>query len=428
MEAPDPHLLYVGDNAVVMPALTETFGKKVDAVYIDPPYDHGDGGRRGSQRLFAYADRRAGDWGQFIRERLELALPLLSAHAPVAVSIGHRRVHELAQIMAEVFDRYEIVMITVDLRRAPADRLGVQRTADYVLIAVPPGVRLGAPGLTKGESRNGWNGFALSGFGEADYPNQVYPIFVNPDDGRIVGAGVSVKQATDGAPAKFFPAGSVAIMPITRDGKRAVWRNAREAFDDLHAAGMIRAQRPHMPGNVQPFTIQYVTGGTRKRIAAGEITTSGRDERGAIVMGTVEPSGKGVPAIWSGQGYETRAGTERLEQLIGPDHGFAYPKPVRLVADIIRACTGGRRDALVLDFFAGSATTLDAVAHLNAQDTGSRRAVLVQLDEGEIISRVTIPRAEAALSEWGGTLDVRRGINAVPSPHRQLAPEPAPHH
>lgn len=403
-----PHLLAVGENLVALDSLVEELRGQVDVVYIDPPYDHGDGGRRGSQRLFAYADRRAEGWAEFIRRRLELSRPLLAPHAPYAVSIGHRRVHELARIMAEVFLGYEIVMITVDLRRAPVDRLGVQRTADYVLIAVPPEVRLGAPGMTKGESRNGWNGFALSGFGEQDYPNQVYPIFVDPTDGRILGAGVSVKQASLGAPANFFPAGSVAIMPITRDGKRAVWRNARESFDQLHAAGMVRAQRPHMPGNVQSFTIQYVAAGTRRRIASGEIPVDGRDGRGTIIMGRVEPEGRGVPAIWSGAGYETRAGSERLEHLIGPDHGFAYPKPLQLIEDIVRACTGGRRDAIILDFFAGSATTLDAVAHLNAQDGGSRRAILVQLDEGDIVDRVTIPRANAALAEHGGRLEVRR--------------------
>lgn len=408
MKPPDPHLLFIGDNAVVLPALAAEFGGRVDAIYIDPPYDHGDGGRRASQRLFAYEDRRSGSWVEFIRERLELARPLLAPLAPVAVSIGHRRVHELAGIMAEVFDGYEIVMLTVDLRRAPADRLGIQRTADYVLIAVPPGQRLGAPGLTKGETRNGWNGFALSSYGELDYPNQVYPIFVDPADGRILGAGISVKQATEGAKASNFPAGAVAIMPITREGKRAVWRNARETFDDLHAAGMIRAQRPHMPGNVQPFTIQYVTSGTRKRIANGEIPIDGLDERGALRMGPVEPVGAGVPAIWSGEGYETRAGTERLQRLIGTDHGFAYPKPVGLVADIVRVCTADRPDALILDFFAGSATTLDAIAHLNGRKPGTRRAILVQLDEGDIVERVTIPRATAALAELGGQLEVRR--------------------
>lgn len=405
---PDPHLLAIGDNAAVLKELAGELAGAVDVVYVDPPYDHGDGGRRGSQRRFAYADRRAGDWASFIRDRLELAKPLLAPHAPVAVSIGHRRVHELAMIIAETFDGYDVVTITIDLRRAPADRLGVQRTADYLLIAVPPGVRLGAPGMSKGDVRNGWNGFALSGFGEDDYPNQVYPIWVDPETHRIIGAGASVKQAPDGAPEPQAPAEAIAIMPVTRDGGRAVWRNAREKFDVLLASGHIRAQAPHMPGNVQPFTIQYLTSGTRRRIESGEITAHGHDDRGAVMLDPVAPAGAGVPAIWSGEGYETRAGTERLGKLLGDGHGFAYPKPVRLISDVIRACTGGRPDAVILDFFAGSATTIDAVAHLNSQDGGSRRAILIQLDEDGIVDRVTIPRATAALEELGGELDIRR--------------------
>ncbi|WP_433718630.1 DNA methyltransferase [Microbacterium laevaniformans] len=406
--SPHPsHLIAIGDNAAVLPRLHADLAGAVDLVYIDPPYDHGDGGRRASQKRFAYEDRRQGDWAGFIRDRLELAKPLLATHAPVAASIGHRRVHELARLMADVFTGYEIVTITIDLRRAPADRLGVQRIAEYLLIAVPADVRLGAPGLTKGETRNGWNGFALSGYTAEQYPNQVYPLLVDKATRRIVEIGPSVKTMDANFEAAVdVPDGCVPIWPITRDGKDAVWRVARETAVQLHADGMLRAQKPHMPGNVQPFTIQYVTTGTRKRITSGEIGTHGLDNRGALIIDRVAPAGAGVPSIWRGEGYETRAGTERLDELIGPDHGFAYPKPPMLVADVIRATTNGNTAAVVLDFFAGSGTTLDAVCALNSADGGTRRAILVQQEEDDIVDRVLIPRARAVVA--GADIIIRR--------------------
>jgi adenine-specific DNA-methyltransferase len=386
------HLLLTGDNLEVLPALYGELQAAVDVAYLDPPYDHGDGGRRGSQRHFAYNDTRGESWGGWLAARLEAMKPLLSERAPVAVSIGYRRVHELAGILARVFPDHELVTITVDLRRSPTDRIGVKRTAEYVLIAVPPGARLGAAGFTKGDTTDGWSGFTLSGFDKNDYPNQVYPIYVHRDTGRIVRIGASAAQGSDMGAAPD----EIGIMPLTRDGKKAVWRRSQESAQQLLAAGHIRADKPRMQ-NVQPFTIKYISAGVRRRIEAGSISTHGFDERGAIILDTaVSPEGAGVPTVWSGAGFETREGSKRLEELIGQGHGFAYPKPVRLISDIITVCTGGNPDAVVLDIFGGSGTTIDAAHQLNVQDGGSRRAILIQLDEGNVVD-VLRRRAEAVL-------------------------------
>lgn len=404
VNSPQQHLIVIGDSVDALPQLESEFAGRVDLVYIDPPFDHGDGGRRGSQRRFPYADRRGAGWAGFMRERLALVKPLLARRAPIAVSIGHRRLHETALLLADVFEGYEVVTITVDRRRAPADRLGVQQTAEYILIAVPPGGRLGAPGLTAGAPRNGWGGLALSGYDATDYPNQVYPIIVDVDTTRIVRIGETAISGTLHEPVVDLLPNQIAIWPVTREGKPAVWRVSKATAEELLQAGLIRAQKPRMPGNVQPFTMQFVASGTRARIASGEVATFGLDERGAIVIDRVQPVGAGVPAVWRGSGYETRAGSARLDELIGSDHGFAYPKSPTLIADIIRCCVGSNRAATVLDFFAGSGSTLDAICQLNNSDGGARRGVLIQLDEGDIVQRVLIPRATAVVAGAGGTL------------------------
>ncbi|MEI2268112.1 site-specific DNA-methyltransferase [Microbacterium sp. No. 7] len=405
--SPQPHILVIGDSVDALPALRAEYAVRVDLVYIDPPFDHGDGGRRGSQRLFPYSDRRGADWAGFMQARLALVKPLLTKRAPVAVSIGHRRLHETAILLADAFEGYEVVTITVDRRRAPADRVGVQQTAEYILIAVPPRVRLGAPGLTSGAPRNGWGGLALSGYDATDYPNQVYPIVVESKSSRVVRIGESRAAEMTSSSEFAVRDGEVAIWPVTRDGKKAVWRIAKETAEDLLRAGLIRAQKPRMPGNVQSFTMQYVASGTRDRIEKGEVATFGLDARGALSIDRVQPVGAGVPAIWRGPDYETRAGSKRLEELIGEGHGFPYPKSPALIADIIRCCTGANERAVVLDFFAGSGSTLDAVCQLNTADGGTRQAVLVQLDESEIVERVLLPRVRAVVADADATLLVR---------------------
>lgn len=134
-----------------------------------------------------------------------------------------------------------------------------------------------------------------------------------------------------------------------------------------------------------------------KRIEAGDIQVLGRDANGVLEVGRIMPEGAAIPTIWSKPDYQTRNGTARLDELV-PGHGFPYPKPVTLVADIVRAITGGRRDAVVLDCFAGSGTLMDALAQLNAADGGSRRALMVEL-EGNVVDRVAVPRLAALASE-----------------------------
>lgn len=408
----DPrHLIVIGDNAAVLPTLTAEMAGSVDVVYIDPPYDHSTGNRRGSQRLFAYADRRSGQWSDYIRDRLAMAFPLLAPAAPVAVSIGYRRVHELARIITELLPTYDLVTVTVDQGRAPADAVGVQRSAEYILIAVPPGVRLGAPGFTEGEVRNGWGAMTLATHIPSDYPNQHYPVFVDPATSRILGAGPSDRQLADGATPVTCPDGAVTIWPFTTAGKEVIWRVARETFTVLHEAGMVRADPPRQLGNPQPFVVKYVPTGTRKRIDAGEVATHGLDDRGALRMDRVPPHGAAIPSVWRGDQYTSRAGTARLDELLGHGHRFGYPKAPALIRDVITACTGGKRDAVILDFFAGSGTTLDAVHELNAADGGHRRAVLVQQVEGHIVDRVLLPRVAAVLGD-DSLLEVRTSITA----------------
>ena len=89
--------------------------------------------------------------------------------------------------------------------------------------------------------------------------------------------------------------------------------------------------------------------------------------------------------------------TDELDQLVGNTE-FQYPKPVSLIEALVLAGTHGKKDSIVLDFFAGSGTTLHAVANANLFDGGSRRCILVTNDEGGICRKVTQPRVNAVLS------------------------------
>lgn len=382
--------ILVGDCLDVLASLP---AGSVDAVVTDPPY----GDARQPRAAWKQASGRTYDgpppaeWLVWLRERLEAIRRVMKPAAPVALAIGPARVHELAMLLREVWPAREVVTIAVDTGHSAARR-GVIHRVEYVLIATEPGTILGAPGLfSGGETRSGWAALTLSTLDAGAHPRQVYPVWTEPDSGRIVGIGRSVGQLLadgalgtldefDYADVEPAPAGCVSIWPMTRTGRRGIWRMSRAAAVRAHAEGWIRADRPHMPGNVQPFVVKYLPAGVRRRIATGEVPTHGLDERGALVVGRVPPAGSGVPTLWSGARYETATGSDRLRELLGDDVGFAYPQAVGLVEDLVQVVTGGRRDVVVLDPFAGSGTTGDAVLQLNAADRGARRAVLIERD------------------------------------------------
>lgn len=404
------HLLVERDNIDALPALAGELADQVDLAYLDPPYGRADPTRNSSRHVVAYTDHRRGEaWTAWLRPRLAALTPALAPRGVVAASVDHHHLHALAALMQEVWPDCELVTITIaHAVPRPADALGVRHDASYVLLSVPPEVRLRSPGHRHGaRPRSAWSPLLLTGHTAARYPRQTYPIWVDRETLRIVGAGQSVHQLREAGliddPATFdytdiepAPEGCVSIWPLTRHGRRGVWRLTRTSCDEAVAGGWVSAVRSHMPGAQHGVGIRALPRGVRARIEVGEIEAHGRDPvTGALIVGDVTSAGDGTPTVWSGGHLENRAGTERLHELIGDGHGFGFPKPVGLLIDVLRA-TGSRRDAIVLDPFAGSGTTADAVMQLNAVDGGLRRAVLIQSSEAGIFDRVTVPRVMAA--------------------------------
>ena len=89
-----------------------------------------------------------------------------------------------------------------------------------------------------------------------------------------------------------------------------------------------------------------------------------------------------VEKAWLDQ-FTNASGTKRFNELFEPIKGiFSNPKPVELIKHLIKLIHDGKdEDILILDFFAGSGTTGDAVIQLNAEDYGNRKFILVQIPE-----------------------------------------------
>lgn len=358
------HQLHQDDARTFLATLPD---RSASVVYVDPPYG------TGSTALGYRDDHALDEWTELVSTVLEHASRIVTPDGVVAVSIGATRLFELGTRVQAAFPRRIVTTVTVQAS-AGVTAGGFRQMSEYLLIITPRKFRPGALPWVPGVARSPWEGLTLASSDSAEWPAQVYPVYVDPATGRILGTGHSAadrgadwRDGTGQFPTVVDgqPAGSVAVWPVTRHGKPCVWRVTTPTFSTKLSNGFIKADPPHMPGNPNPFSIKHLPSGVIARIQAGTILIREIDDRGAAVFDPVwRPAGAGIPTIWAEKHHRTVTGTQRLEQLLGTSKGFAFPKPVGLLTDLLLAC--GHRTGTVLDVFAGSGSLFDAVAAVNA--------------------------------------------------------------
>jgi adenine-specific DNA-methyltransferase len=221
-------------------------------------------------------------------------------------------------------------------------------------------------------------------------PNLVYPIEVDRETRKIVGAGPSLKDRLDSGeslgdldawrpPANDTLNGNPVVWPILDSGEVTTWQVSPTGLTQLIANGYVRVRDPKQPGP-RPFTLSYIKSGTQKQVESGDLSIEGHDESGAVIL-----SGGARTTIpkttWKVASHDARLyGTTMLRSLLGTT-AFTYPKSPYAVVDTLKSIVGDNPNALIVDFFAGSGTTLQAVSILNRLDEGQRRCVLVTNNE-----------------------------------------------
>ncbi len=343
---PAPHRFIEGDNLAVLKRLQAELAGAVRLIYIDPPYNTGTAMR--------YHDRFGhAAWLSMMWPRLAAARELLAADGAIFVSIDDHEVHHLRLLLDEIFGEENFVSTVVWRKKVVRGRGArhVLPQTEYIHVYAKKLAMLPAfaepltdemrGAYTQADARGPYKliPLAKSGTAHSARPNLLYPI-----------------QAPDG---------TQVACPTHQ------WRWSRETL----AARMDEIVfKRGKDGGWRVFTKQYL------QLAAGE------RERTPI-------------------SYYDRAtttdGTAELKALFGRPV-IDFPKPVRLLRDLITWATprDGARDEIVLDFFAGTCPTAQAVLELNAEDGGARRFICVQapapLDDPEFATIAALGRARIA--------------------------------
>lgn len=124
----------------------------------------------------------------------------------------------------------------------------------------------------------------------------------------------------------------------------------------------------------------HLQSGTIEAIEAGQIQVKGRDQDGNLILGDYNRDVRPV-SMWVQSSHDARVHGAMLLNKMFPDIRFSFPKSVYAVKDAINFIVKDKPNALIIDFFAGSGTTLHAVNLLNAEDGGNRRCIMVTNNE-----------------------------------------------
>lgn len=383
------HTLIEADNYHALQLLDYLYASQVDCIYIDPPYNTG---ARDWKYNNDYVDGndswRHSKWLSMMRRRLLLAKQLLRPdNSVLLVTIDDHEVHSLSLLLEQLFPECErqMVSITISPRGKSRDRR-LSQVDEYLIV-----VYVGAAGVSD-QVRDGsdtevrWRYLRRNDVESArgtskGGPNQFYPIYVDEVTSRIVsiGAPLDHKQDLSEAPAI---AGAVAVFPIREDGKHMNWGitvpSLRRALD----SGYVRVT-PGANGQ-QRYTFAYLTAPNIKKVDSGVLRVIGVRSDGSKIV--VIPGGKESrpTTAWRRTQHDAGAYGTGLLRAVLPDRPFPFPKSIYSVADTLRLFINDKPKALIVDFFAGSGTTLNAVNLLNAADGGQRRCVLVTNNEVSI--------------------------------------------
>lgn len=387
------HSVITAENYHALKALTWTHRGKVDAIYIDPPYNTGAKDWKYNNDYVEGEDLyRHSKWLAMMERRLLIAKELLNpADSVLIVTIDEKEYLRLGLLLEQVFPEAAIEMITSVISAKGVARFGeFSRVEEFIYF-----VRFGASAVLLGEqnmlddSRSAASqiGRPIDWLGlrrreptakRGARPDQFYPIFVNIKTGFIHSIGDSVEDDVDRTRVPA-PKGTFAVWPLKPNGKEGLWGITPKTARKYVEAGFIRS-RNHKPEKGRA-AIHYLPSGTVEAIQDGRIQVTGRDPDGAVQG--VHREGKGVipKRVWNMPSHNAESGGSVLLSKLLPSRRFPFPKSLYAVEDALRFFVADKPFAVVLDFFAGSGTTAQAVMRLNKQDGGSRQCISITNNE-----------------------------------------------
>ena len=352
-------ILIEGDNYHALSVLNYTHRGRIDVIYIDPPFNTGAANWKYNNNYVDKDDAfRHSKWLSFMDKRLRLAKFLLKKNGVLICAIDENELWHLGSLLEERFHSHEIHLITIIHNPRGVQGKNFSYINEYAFFVIPKGKQvIGKRKLSEEEiywsNLRNWGGESL----RTDARNCFYPIIIQGD--RIIGFG-------DVPPDDFHPEKQTEvkgdmtyIWPIDVKGVERKWRYARQSVEAITHLLRIKKSKDRVE--------IYI----------------GKD------YGIVR-------TIWQDPRYDAAEYGTKLVHALVPNDTFEFPKSIYNVYDCLDIVVGGNKNALVLDYFAGSGTTGHAVMMLN-KDGGNRRFILCTDNENDIAEKVCYQRIKGVI-------------------------------
>lgn len=350
-EAPS-HILIEGDNLHALTCLSFTHERAVDVIYIDPPYNTGNKDFRYNDR---YVDKEDGyrhsKWLSFMSKRLRIAKQLLKDTGVIFISIDDNEQAQLKLLCDQIFGQENIE--TMIWRKSGVGRDGKMKNTttfrndhEYVIVAFKQ-----VKALNKSFEKPNW---------ENEYGNPD-----NDPRGAYKAGSISRKEsASNPNHSNYYTVFSPTGKSFTRQ-----FDVSKDKFNELDKDNRI------------------YWGKDKSAVPAIKIFVN--EEREVTTSSLIDDKLS-----------TTTLGSKQLIEILQDENigEKVRPKPVELVRKILQISS--KKSALVLDFFAGSGTTMHAVMQLNAEDGGSRQCILVTDNENGIAEEVCYERCKRVIQGY----------------------------
>ncbi|MBQ6210928.1 MAG: site-specific DNA-methyltransferase [Prevotella sp.] len=365
-DAPDApnHILIEGDNLEALTALSYTHEGKIDVIYIDPPYNTGN-------KDFVYNDSfvdsedsyRHSKWLSFMNKRLKIAKRLLSDKGVIFISIDENELAQLRIIGDEVFLQKNFVGQWNWYKSAtpPALSKKIKRNIEYILC------------WQKGENTEKFKGLQ-----KTSSSNDPFTKPQNTFKELLFAANSITCKMDDG------------IYPI---GIYGTDKFPNELLDDLVVEGGKNKFPVRFKNRfiwIQTTLDENIKKGLYIELSKKLVLSYKRSDYAPEVPPNLIDTSLGVDT--------TENAGRQLIELFDGRVVFDYPKPVSLLKYVLNFPYG--KDSTILDFFAGSGTTLHATMQLNAEDGGHRQCILVTNNENNICEEVTYERNKRVINGY----------------------------
>ncbi|WP_443976943.1 site-specific DNA-methyltransferase [Treponema succinifaciens] len=388
------HALIQADNYHALQLLEYLYAGKVDCIYIDPPYNTGARDWKYNNDYVDSSDTyRHSKWLSMMKKRLLLAKKLLNpVDSVMIVTIDEKEYLHLGCLLEELFPEARIQMVSSVINPKGNRRDNeFSRCEEYLFFVYFGDSKITSNGedmlreafeedesnnrdirlraLLRGASNHGKR---------TDRPNLFYPLLFEKNTGKFIGPG-EVPPLDFNRNDYITPDGTVAMWPIGTNGTELTWNLQPSTLMEKHKQHFLSFSKWDGEKRVG----YYLSEGQEENFKNGMYDVVGQDDDGAYIIKLKEAATKDVRpmTIWNKKSHSaSEFGTTMLNNIF-KDRRFSFPKSLYAVHDAIRFFVANKPNALIIDFFAGSGTSLHAVNLLNAEDNGKRLCIMVTNNE-----------------------------------------------